>query len=139
MRDDREIDRRQHGLPRTVGDRLAAEQNLLVALRDDAEAQVVDAVEWFAWRTASVQRQRRNGGVVVAVGLGKAPDRAREDARRRHIRMFCLCWLRHFNNTSVASDAPAYCQSFYRNVILGNNIDRSGKRRRGDPVTLGSP
>jgi hypothetical protein len=31
-----EIDRRQHGLPRTVVDRLAAEQDLLVALRDDA-------------------------------------------------------------------------------------------------------
>ena len=89
MRDDREIDRRQHGLPRTVVNRLAAEQNLLVTLRDDAEAQVVDAVERFGWRTASVQRQRRNGGVVVAVGLGKAPDGASEDVRCRNIGRFC--------------------------------------------------
>jgi hypothetical protein len=36
MRDDREIDRRQHGLPWTAIDRVTAEQDLLVALRDDA-------------------------------------------------------------------------------------------------------
>jgi hypothetical protein len=51
-----------------------------MALRDDAETQVVDAVEWFAWRTSSVQRQRRNGGVVIPVGLGKAPDSASENS-----------------------------------------------------------
>ena len=85
MRDDREIDGRQHGLPRAVVDRLAAEQDLLVALRDDAETQVVDAVQGFGWRLAAVQRERRNGGVVVAVGLGKAPDGASQDARRRNI------------------------------------------------------
>ena len=85
MRDDREIDGRQHGLPRAVVDRLAPEQDLFVALRDDAESQVVDAVQGFGWRLAAVQRQRRNGGGVVAVGLGKAPDGASQDARRRSI------------------------------------------------------
>ena len=45
MGDDREIDGRQHGLPRAVVDRLAPEQNLLVALCDDAESQVVNAMQ----------------------------------------------------------------------------------------------
>jgi hypothetical protein len=94
MRDDRKIDRRQHGLPRTVVDRIATEQDLLAALRDDAQAQVVDAVEWCAWRIAPMQRQRRNGGVVVAVGLGKAPDGASEVA----------------HSASVPSAVPAHCQ-----------------------------
>ena len=94
MRDDREIDGRQHGLPRAVVDGLAPEQDLLVALRDDAEAQVVDAVQGFGWRLAAVQRERRNGGVVVAVGLGKAPDGASQGARRRGLRtcMAPLAW-----------------------------------------------
>jgi hypothetical protein len=50
MRDDREIDRRQHGLPRAVVDRLVPKQDLLVAFRDDAKAQVVNAVQGFGWR-----------------------------------------------------------------------------------------
>ena len=87
MRDDGEIDGRQHGLSRTVVDRLASEQDLLVALRDDAKTQVVDAVQGFGRRLAAVQRQRRNGSGVVAVGLGKASDGASQDARRRTHRM----------------------------------------------------
>ena len=83
MRDDREIDRRQHGLPRPVVDRLAPEQHLLVALRDDAQSQVVDAVQGFGWRPATVERERRNGGRVVTVGLGKAIDGASQDGHRR--------------------------------------------------------
>ena len=92
MRDDREIDGRQHGLPRAVVDRLAAEQDLLVALRDDAEPQVVDAVQGFGWRLAAMQRERRNRGGVIAVGLGKAPDGASQGARRRS-RRTCMAQL----------------------------------------------
>jgi hypothetical protein len=81
MRDGK-VDRRQHGLPGAVVDRVATDQDLLASLRNDAQAQIVDAVKGFAWRTAPMQRQRRNDGVVVAVGLGKAPDQPSEDARR---------------------------------------------------------
>ena len=95
MRDDGEIDGRQHGLPRAVVDRLAPEQDLLVALRDDAETQVVDAVQGFGWRLAAVERERRNGGGVVAVGLGKAPDGASQDARRRTSDVYRPCLLGH--------------------------------------------
>jgi hypothetical protein len=139
MRDDREIDRRQHGLPRTVIDRVTAKQDLLGALRDDTQAQVVDAVEWFAWRTAPVQRQRRDAGVVVAVGLGKTPDGASEDVRHGNIVTFYLCCLRHFDNPSVASTVSVHCQFFYTDVISGKNIDGFGKRQGGHPARLGSP
>jgi hypothetical protein len=86
MRDDREIDGRQHGLPRAIAGRLAPEQHLLVALRDDAESQVVDAMQRFGWRLATMERERRNGGRVVAVGLGNATDRASQRGGRRGIR-----------------------------------------------------
>jgi hypothetical protein len=85
MRDDREIDGRQHGVPRAVVDRLAAEQDLLVALRDDAETQAVDAVQGFGWRPAAMQRERRNRSGVVPVGLGKAPDDLSQRACRGRV------------------------------------------------------
>ena len=88
MRDDRQIDGRQHGLTRAKGDRRSAEQDLLGALRDDAETQVVDAVQGFGGCLPSVKRQRRNGGVVVAGGLGKVPDGSSQVARcRQHGRL----------------------------------------------------
>ena len=86
MRDDREIDRRQHGLPRAIPGRLAPEQHLLVALRDDAESEVVDAMQRLGWCLTTMERERRNGGGVIAVGLGKATDRVSQGGRRRGIR-----------------------------------------------------
>lgn len=47
MRDDRRIDGRQHGLARAKADLRSSERDLLGALRDDAETQVVDAVQGF--------------------------------------------------------------------------------------------
>ena len=85
MRDDREIDGGEHGLPRAVVDRLVAEQDLLVALRHHAETQVVDAVQGLGWSRPAVQGERRNAGVVVAVGLDKAPDGASQRAYRRTV------------------------------------------------------
>src|SRR4030095_2775128 len=78
-----EIGVRQKVSPWAVVERLAAEQDLLAALRDDAETQVVDAVQGFGWRLAPVQRERWNRGGVVPVGLGKAPDGLSQRARRR--------------------------------------------------------
>jgi hypothetical protein len=70
-------------------------------------------VEWCAWRPAPMQCQRRNDGVVVAVGLGKAPDGASEDVRRRNIGRFCLCRPGHVDNPSVASAVSPHCRFFY--------------------------
>ena len=85
MRDDRQIDGREHGLARTVADRLVTEQDLLVALRHHAETKVVDAVQGLGWSRPAVQGERRNAGVVVAVGLDKAPDGASQRAYRRTV------------------------------------------------------
>ena len=54
MRNDGEIDGRQHRLPRTVVDGLTAEQDLLVSLCDNAEPQVVDAVQGLSWCVATM-------------------------------------------------------------------------------------
>ena len=138
MRDDREIDGRQHRLPRAVVDRLVAKQHLLVALCDDAEPQVVDAVQGLGWRLATMQREGWNRSGVIAVGLGKAPDGASQGARCRRLgRVWpsllghegfppCLCL-----NESLA---PARTSDFsfpQRIVILGNELDGSGKRFEG--------
>src|SRR4029450_1280084 len=64
MGDNREGDGRQHGLRRAVVDRLASEQDLLVALRDDAESQVVDAMQGFGGRLATMERERWRMAVV---------------------------------------------------------------------------
>ena len=85
VRHDREIDGREHRLPRAVVDRLLAEQDLLVALRHHAETEVVDAVQGLGWSRPAVQGERRNAGVVVAVGLDKAPDGASQRAYRRTV------------------------------------------------------
>jgi len=60
--------------PRAVVDRLVAQQDLLVTLRHDPRAQVVDAVQRFGRSRAAVQRERGNCGVVVAVGSDNVPD-----------------------------------------------------------------
>ena len=95
MRDDRKIDGREHGLPRTVVDRLLAEQDLLVALRHHAETKVVDAVQWLGWFRSAVQGERRNAGVVVAVSLDKAPDGASQRAYRRNVGRMWLSLSQH--------------------------------------------
>ena len=95
MRHDREIDRRQHGLPRTVVDRLFANQYLLVALRNHSETQVVDAVQGLGWCGAAVQFERGNGSVVVAVGLCKPLDGANQWPHRKTVSEIWPCWLWH--------------------------------------------
>jgi hypothetical protein len=65
-------------LPRGVVDHLVPQQHLLAALRDHAQAQAVDAMEGLGRRPAPVERERGNGGSVVAVGLGKTFDCPRE-------------------------------------------------------------
>ena len=74
MGDDRQIDRGQHRLPGPVRDRLASDEDLLVALGHDPEAQVVDAVQRLGRRRAAVKRQGRNRGVVIAIILGNSRD-----------------------------------------------------------------
>jgi len=83
MRDDRQIDGCQHGLTRAIVDRIRAEQDLLAALRHDAKTKVEDAVQGLGGRFAAVQGQGRDGGVVVAVGLGNLRDGPSQAARRR--------------------------------------------------------
>ena len=82
---DRQVDGRQHRLRWPVVDRLASELDLLVALRDHAETQVVDAVQRLGRSRAAVQCECRNGGVVVAVALGKPRNRSRKSARSRSL------------------------------------------------------
>jgi hypothetical protein len=50
MRDDRQIDGREHGLTRAVVDHLVPEHDLLAALRDDAQTQAVSGAH-LDWRT----------------------------------------------------------------------------------------
>ena len=107
MRDDGEIDGREHRLPRAVVDRLAAEQDLLVTLRDDAEPQVVDAVQGFGWCLAPMQRERRNGGGMVPVGLGKTADGLSQPDRRRR---FGRVWPR------LLGHAQSPARAFVRRV-----------------------
>ena len=52
---------------------------------NDAEPQVVDAVQGLGWRLATMQRQRRNRSGVVPVGLGKPRDSSRQSARCRNL------------------------------------------------------
>jgi hypothetical protein len=145
VRDDREIDGRQHGLARAVVDRLAAEQHLLVALRDDAEAQVVNAMQRLGGRVAAMERERRNDRRVVAVGLGKAFDGASQAVIAVAFEVYapaCL-GMSNLQRVSVSDDSsirPRCAFSFpLRNVILGNELDGFGKRFRGDPATVESP
>jgi hypothetical protein len=42
-------------------------------------------MQGFGWRFAAMEREGRHGGRVVAVGLGKALDRASQGGHRRGI------------------------------------------------------
>ena len=65
-----------------VLDHFLPEQDLLAALRDHAQTQAVDAMQRFGGRIATMERERRNGGGVITVGLGKVSDGASQGADR---------------------------------------------------------
>lgn len=114
MRDDRQIDGRQHGLPRAVVDRFTSEQNLFVTLRDHTKTQVVDTVQGFAWRPAAMERERRNGSAVVAVGLGKTRNGASQGLHRRRLGRVSPRLLGHERPSAAlrimaSLDQPVFC------------------------------
>src|SRR5579862_3239760 len=95
VRDDRQIDRREHRSTRAVIDHLVPEHDLLGALCDDAQTQAVDAVQGFGWRTSPVDRERWNGSDVVTVGLGNIADGVSQAAHRFTLEHFWLRMLAH--------------------------------------------
>jgi len=80
VRDYGEIDGGQHRLPWTIAPHLAAEHHLLAALRNHAKTQAIDAVHRLGRQLATMERERRNCGRVVAVALGNARDGASQGA-----------------------------------------------------------
>ena len=57
-----------------------------LTLRHHTETKVVDAVQGLGWSRPAVQGERRNAGVVVAIGLDNASDGASQRAYRRRVR-----------------------------------------------------
>ena len=95
MCNERQIDRRQHGLAWTVVEDLGAEHDLLGALRRDGQAKVVDTMHRFSRCIAAVKRKRRKSCYMITGAVSVTLDSARQEIDCWHSGNLCAIVLIH--------------------------------------------
>ena len=95
MRNDRQIDRQQHGLTRAVVEDFATYRDLLAALRRDRQTKRVNTIHRPSRCIAAVKRERRKSCHMITGAADVTRDSLRQPVNCRLSRIACINVLIH--------------------------------------------